>query len=62
MRTEQPEVYLKEVLGEIAELRRYGEFSGMYELKANFKDAVSIYNFMRRHKWLTRCSAIIKCS
>lgn len=42
MRTEQPEVYLKEVLGEIAELRRYGEFSGMYELKANYRDTVSI--------------------
>ena len=49
MRTEQPEVYLKEVLGEIAELRRYGEFSGMYELKANFREAVSIYHFFRRN-------------
>ena len=39
-RTEQPEAYLKEVLGQIADLHRSGEFTGLYELKANFKDAV----------------------
>lgn len=42
-RTEQPEIYLKEVLGEIAELRRFGEFSGMYELKANYRDTVRLF-------------------
>ncbi|THH07324.1 hypothetical protein EW145_g3464 [Phellinidium pouzarii] len=39
-RTEQPEAYLKEVLGEIADLHRSGEFNGLYELKSNFKDSV----------------------
>ncbi|KAJ8468384.1 hypothetical protein ONZ45_g17264 [Pleurotus djamor] len=37
-RTQQPEVYLKEVLGEVAMLHRSGEFNGMWELKDNFKD------------------------
>ena len=41
-RTEQPEAYLKEVLNEIADLHRSGEFNGTYELKANFKDMVCI--------------------
>ena len=40
-RTEQPEAYLKEVLGEIADIHRSGEYNGLYELKANFKDSVS---------------------
>ena len=39
-RTEQPESYLKEVLSEIADLHRSGEFNGLYELKPNFKDTV----------------------
>ena len=39
-RTEQPEVYLKEVLAQIANLHRSGEFNGQYELKPNFKDSV----------------------
>ena len=39
-RTEQPEAYLKEVLSEIADLHRSGEFNGLYELKPNFKDPV----------------------
>ncbi|KAI5119975.1 hypothetical protein M0805_004354 [Coniferiporia weirii] len=39
-RTEQPEAYLKEVLSEIADLHRSGEFNGMYELKSNFKDSM----------------------
>ncbi|OCB91331.1 transcription initiation factor IIF, beta subunit [Sanghuangporus baumii] len=43
-RTEQPEAYLKEVLGEIADLHRSGEFNGLYELKANFKDSVKSEN------------------
>jgi len=37
-RTQQPEVYLKEVLSEIASLHRSGEFSGLWELKSSFKD------------------------
>ena len=37
-RTQQPEVYLKEVLSEIAFLHRSGEHNGMWELKDNFKD------------------------
>lgn len=41
-RTEQPETYLKEVLSEIADLHRSGEFNGLYELKPNFKDTVCL--------------------
>jgi len=37
-KTQQPEVYLKEVLSEIAFLHRSGEHNGMWELKDNFKD------------------------
>ncbi|KAA1476274.1 transcription initiation factor IIF, beta subunit [Dentipellis sp. KUC8613] len=37
-RTQQPEVYLKEVLSEIATLHRSGEFTGNWELKDVFKD------------------------
>ncbi|EIN08219.1 hypothetical protein PUNSTDRAFT_143873 [Punctularia strigosozonata HHB-11173 SS5] len=37
-RTQQPEVYLKEVLSEIAVLTRSGEFSGTWELKPNFRE------------------------
>ena len=36
-RTQQPEAYLKEVLSEIADLNRSGEFNGTWELKPNFK-------------------------
>ncbi|TCD63740.1 hypothetical protein EIP91_004991 [Steccherinum ochraceum] len=36
-RTQQPEVYLKEVLNEIAFLHRSGEHNGTWELMANFK-------------------------
>jgi transcription initiation factor TFIIF subunit beta len=41
-KTQQPEVYLKEVLSEVATLHRSGEFNGLWELKDNFKgDGVS---------------------
>ncbi|PCH39350.1 hypothetical protein WOLCODRAFT_141199 [Wolfiporia cocos MD-104 SS10] len=36
-RTQQPEAYLKEVLGEIASLHRAGEHNGTWELLTNFK-------------------------
>ncbi|KAF8218713.1 hypothetical protein L208DRAFT_1449125 [Tricholoma matsutake] len=36
-RTQQPEVYLKEVLSEVAFLHRSGEYNGLWELKDNFK-------------------------
>src|ERR1700691_3156915 len=36
-KTQQPEVYLKETLQEIATLHRSGEHTGMWELSANFK-------------------------
>lgn len=36
-KTQQPEVYLKEVLSEIAFLHRSGEFNGSWELKGSFK-------------------------
>ena len=36
-RTQQPEAYLKEVLSEIADLNRSGEFNGTCELKPNFR-------------------------
>lgn len=37
-RTQQPEVYLKEVLSEVAFLHRSGEHNGLWELKDNFKE------------------------
>ncbi|KAG6896628.1 hypothetical protein C0992_007034 [Termitomyces sp. T32_za158] len=37
-KTQQPEVYLKEVLSEVAFLHRSGEYNGLWELKDNFKD------------------------
>ncbi|KAI0058766.1 transcription initiation factor IIF, beta subunit [Artomyces pyxidatus] len=37
-KTQQPEVYLKEVLNEIAVLHRSGEFNGTWELKPSFKE------------------------
>lgn len=41
-RTQQPEVYLKEVLSEIASLHRSGEFNGTWEPMPSFKgDGVS---------------------
>ncbi|KZT67921.1 hypothetical protein DAEQUDRAFT_728416 [Daedalea quercina L-15889] len=36
-RTQQPEAYLKEVLTEIADLNRSGEFNGTWELKQTFR-------------------------
>ncbi|TFY63542.1 hypothetical protein EVJ58_g3198 [Rhodofomes roseus] len=36
-RTQQPEAYLKEVLSEIADLNRSGEFNGTWELKQTFR-------------------------
>src|SRR6267154_2464640 len=36
-KTQQPEVYLKEVLSEIATLHRNGEFNGTWELMPSFK-------------------------
>ncbi|KAH8831735.1 transcription initiation factor IIF, beta subunit-domain-containing protein [Flagelloscypha sp. PMI_526] len=40
-KTQQPEAYLKEVLGEIGFLHRSGEFNGTWELKETFKDGGS---------------------
>lgn len=40
--TEQPEAYLKEVLADVADLHRSGEFNGAHELKAIFKDSVCL--------------------
>ncbi|KAG7092876.1 hypothetical protein E1B28_009188 [Marasmius oreades] len=37
-KTQQPEVYLKEVLSEVAFLHRSGEHNGFWELKDNFKE------------------------
>ena len=37
-KTQQPEVYLKEVLSEIAFLHKAGEYNGLWELKEIFKD------------------------
>ncbi|KAJ7250577.1 transcription initiation factor IIF, beta subunit-domain-containing protein, partial [Mycena rebaudengoi] len=37
-RTQQPEVYLKEVLSEVAFLNKTGEFSSLWELKEMYKD------------------------
>ncbi|KAJ8088109.1 hypothetical protein AAF712_015965 [Marasmius tenuissimus] len=37
-KTQQPEVYLKEVLGEVAFLHRSGEHNGFWELKDVFKE------------------------
>lgn len=37
-KTQQPEVYLKEVLSDIATLHKSGEHNGLWELKPNFKD------------------------
>lgn len=37
-RTQQPEAYLKEVLGEIAALHRSGEHNGLWELRSDFKE------------------------
>jgi transcription initiation factor TFIIF subunit beta len=36
-KTQQPEAYLKDVLGEIAWLHRSGEYNGLWELRDNFK-------------------------
>lgn len=42
-RTQQPEVYLKEVLNEIATLHRSGEYNGMWELSEIFaREGVSV--------------------
>ncbi|KAG6906969.1 hypothetical protein DXG01_011166 [Tephrocybe rancida] len=37
-KTQQPEVYLKEVLSEVAFLHRSGEHNGLWELKDNYKE------------------------
>ena len=37
VKTQQPEVYLKEVLSEIAMLHRSGEYNGLWELKDVYK-------------------------
>ncbi|KAJ7139020.1 transcription initiation factor IIF, beta subunit [Mycena epipterygia] len=37
-RTQQPEVYLKEVLSEVAFLNKAGEYASLWELKDTFKD------------------------
>ncbi|KAG6813883.1 hypothetical protein H0H92_006290 [Tricholoma furcatifolium] len=37
-KTQQPEVYLKEVLSEVAFLHRSGEYNGLWELKDNYKE------------------------
>ncbi|KAJ7250571.1 transcription initiation factor IIF, beta subunit-domain-containing protein [Mycena rebaudengoi] len=39
-RTQQPEVYLKEVLSEVAFLNKTGEFSSLWELKEMYKDGL----------------------
>ncbi|KAF8491105.1 transcription initiation factor IIF, beta subunit-domain-containing protein [Gautieria morchelliformis] len=38
LKTEQPEAYLKETLGQIATLHRSGPHNGLWELMSNFKD------------------------
>ena len=48
-RTEQPELYLKEVLAQIADLHRSGEFNGQYKLKPNFKDLVRGRAYSQEH-------------
>lgn len=49
-KTQQPEVYLKEVLSEIAFLHKSGEHNGLWELQDAFKDASVSYLPMH-----TRC-------
>ena len=45
-KTQQPEVYLKEVLSEIAFLHKSGEHNGLWELKEVFKDdGVCFFSF-----------------
>jgi len=41
-KTQQPEAFLKETLGEIGFLHRSGEHNGTWELKENFKEGVRI--------------------
>lgn len=41
-KTQQPEVYLKEVLQEIAMLHKSGEHNGLWELKDVFKEEGSV--------------------
>jgi transcription initiation factor TFIIF subunit beta len=54
-KTQQPEVYLKEVLSEIATLHRSGEFNGTWELMPSFKgDGVRLNRTMGCSK-LTFC-------
>jgi len=56
-RTQQPEAFLKETLGEIAFLHRSGEHNGTWELKENFKEGVRVYDiFIRTELYqLTGC-------
>ncbi len=38
--THQPQTYLKEILGEIAQLVKRGSYSGTYELKEEYKNNI----------------------
>ena len=50
-RTQQPEAYLKEVLGEIAFMHRSGEHNGTWELMANFKAEGVSHSHLCRLLW-----------
>jgi len=51
-KTQQPEAYLKEVLGEVASLHRTGEYNGMWELKDNFKEGVGLSHLLHQFAML----------
>lgn len=38
-KTQQPEVYLKEVLSEVAILHKSGEYNGLWELQDAYRDS-----------------------
>jgi transcription initiation factor TFIIF subunit beta len=38
-KTQQPEVYLKEVLSEVAILHKSGEYNGLWELQEAYRDS-----------------------
>ena len=42
-KTQQPELFLKETLSDIAFLHRSGEHNGTWELKENFKEGVRVH-------------------
>ena len=50
-KTQQPEVYLKEVLAEIAFLHKSGEYNGLWELKEVFKDDGVSFFFSQPMAW-----------